>query len=110
MLDISGFCLPEDGDGGPVSPEELQARQDLAARAVHAVHTTGFFALKGHGLSHEEFLRQFDLGKLLIEAVSDEEKDLLTAKIKEDDMNNIIVRFQPFFLMCSVTDCYCLHI
>jgi NADPH oxidase 2 len=36
----------------------------------------------------------------------------LTAKIKDDDMNNIIVRFRPFnffFLMCLVTDCYCPH-
>lgn len=57
--------------------------QDSIKRAMRGLSTTGFIALKGHGLSPADLQHQFSLGKLLLYDVSEEEKVELLASINE---------------------------
>ncbi|KAK7441025.1 hypothetical protein VKT23_016806 [Stygiomarasmius scandens] len=84
-LQIIDLSLLEDAEDPSLSPTETKARNALITQTLGAFNTTGFIALKGHGLSSEDVQRQFALGKLLLDdgIVSEEEKHRLHAKIKE---------------------------
>jgi isopenicillin N synthase-like dioxygenase len=66
-------------------------QDDIITRVFNGLRTTGFIAVKGHGLSEAEWQHQFDLGKLLNE-VSEEEKHALHANIKEGSWAGYKVR------------------
>lgn len=56
----------------------------LVSRAMDAFRSVGFIALKGHGVSPEDFQHHFDLGKMFIDEVSNEEKHKLHARIAQE--------------------------
>ena len=77
VIDLSVFPLTDMG----TALDEKQA--EMVRRAFKAFRETGFLAVTGHGLSKEEFHLQFDLGRLLLDDVSEEEKQALHAKVPE---------------------------
>ncbi|THV01971.1 Clavaminate synthase-like protein [Dendrothele bispora CBS 962.96] len=86
VIDLSLFHLFDDdgSEASKLSSVEADAVQkDLVAQTLKAFNTTGFIALKGHGLTSEDIQHQFALGKLLMEDVGEEEKHRLLANIKE---------------------------
>jgi hypothetical protein len=70
-------------ESSPV-PQSQDLDEEITARVLKALRSTGFVAFKGHGLSSQEIQRQFDLGRMLNEDVGEEEKRQLHARIKEE--------------------------
>jgi len=79
IIDLSLFPL----NGLKTPLDDKQA--DTVRRAFTTLRETGFLAITGHGLSKEELRRHFDLGRLFIEDVSEEEKQKLHAKVWDGD-------------------------
>ena len=88
IIDLSLF--PESGLDLKTPLNEKQS--DTVRRAFTTLRETGFLAITGHGLSKEELRRQFDLGRLFIEDVSEEEKQKLHAKVWDGDWTGYKVR------------------
>ncbi|KAK7473186.1 hypothetical protein VKT23_001285 [Stygiomarasmius scandens] len=85
VVDLSIFRDDGPGHTGPsLSEEDSRVQKDLITRALNAFRTTGFIAVKGHGLTTEDIHRQFSLGRLLNEDVSEEEKRQLHAQIASE--------------------------
>ncbi|KAJ7611498.1 hypothetical protein DFH06DRAFT_1244269 [Mycena polygramma] len=83
VIDLAQLHL----DGESVPPSFDQANQaDIIKRAFRALREVGFLAIKGHGLCGEEFYRQFDIGRILIEDVTEDEKRRLHAEISEGNL------------------------
>ncbi|KAJ7686813.1 hypothetical protein B0H17DRAFT_1136677 [Mycena rosella] len=61
----------------------LRNQADIISRAFRALREVGFLAIKGHGLRSEDFHHQFDLRRMLIEDVAEDNKHDLHAKISE---------------------------
>ncbi|KAJ7915179.1 hypothetical protein B0H13DRAFT_2000692 [Mycena leptocephala] len=80
VIDISGFHLADDALPSTFDPRN---QADIVSRAFRALREVGFLAIKGHGLRSEDFHHQFDLGKMLIEDVAEDNKHDLHAKIWE---------------------------
>lgn len=86
VIDLSVFPFAPSGEvADQLDAAEQIARDDTVQRAFKALRETGFLAIKGHGLSSQELHRQFDLGKMLFEEVTEEEKLSLHAKIWEGE-------------------------
>ncbi|KAJ7193145.1 hypothetical protein GGX14DRAFT_478995 [Mycena pura] len=80
VIDISGFHLADDPFPSTFDPIN---QADIVSRAFGALREVGFLAIKGHGLRSEDLHHQFDLGRMLIEDVSEDKKHDLHAKIWE---------------------------
>jgi isopenicillin N synthase-like dioxygenase len=61
-----------------------QIRRDIVDRAFAGFKDVGFIVLTGHGLDAEMISRQFDIGKMFFDAVTEEEKHNYHAKIAEE--------------------------
>lgn len=83
MLDISAFVVPDEVAPGGTSGTLLESHKELISRAFEAFRTVGFIAINGHGLSHDDIRHQFNIGRLLNNGVSEEEKQSLHAQIWE---------------------------
>ncbi|KAG7091235.1 hypothetical protein E1B28_010286 [Marasmius oreades] len=68
----------------PLTPEQTEAQNDLIRRVRTALHTVGFIAVKGHGLTSEDIQHQADIGRLLNYDVAEEEKHRLHARIAQE--------------------------
>ncbi|THG96396.1 hypothetical protein EW026_g5431 [Hermanssonia centrifuga] len=86
VIDLSTFKLEDftTSSASSRSPEENKVHSDLVSRTLNAFRTTGFLAVKGHGLAAEDIHHQFSLGKLLVDNVPEEEKHRLLARISEE--------------------------
>ncbi|THU96770.1 hypothetical protein K435DRAFT_86166 [Dendrothele bispora CBS 962.96] len=71
-------------DDEPSQNDSTAQNDQIVTRVFNALRTTGFFAVKGHGLSTSDIYRQFTLGRLLNEDVSEDEKRQLHAQIAEE--------------------------
>ncbi|KAJ7675634.1 hypothetical protein DFH06DRAFT_1466473 [Mycena polygramma] len=80
VIDISGFHLAGEPLPSPFNPKD---QADLVKRAFKALREVGFLAIKGHGLCSQDFHHQFNLARMLIEDVADDEKHQLHAKMSE---------------------------
>ncbi|KAJ7589605.1 hypothetical protein C8J56DRAFT_1049246 [Mycena floridula] len=82
IIDISDFHLADE----PLPSNSDPSKQaDIINRAFRALREVSFMAIKGHGLSSEHFHHQFDLGRMLLEDVHEDEKHNLHAKISEGE-------------------------
>ncbi|KAJ7675640.1 hypothetical protein DFH06DRAFT_1122468 [Mycena polygramma] len=80
VIDISGFHLAND----PLPATfDTSNQADLVKRAFKALREVGFLAINGHGLCSQDFHHQFDLARMLIEDVGENEKHRLHAEVWE---------------------------
>ena len=85
VIDLSAFPFTSSGEvASPFGPRE-QIAHNTIRRAFKTLRETGFISIKGHDLTPQEIHRQFDIGKMLFDEVTEEEKMSLHAKIWEGE-------------------------
>ncbi|KAJ8469740.1 hypothetical protein ONZ45_g2167 [Pleurotus djamor] len=84
VIDLSVLDFPDEASHLQFNSLS-ESLKDLVSKAITAFKTTGFITVKGHGLMQNELQRQFDIGKFLVDDVSEEEKRALLANMPEGD-------------------------